>query len=229
MLAFNEAHRAGASGFETDLRLSKDGEIILSHDDNLSRFGFPEVNIAQLKSDELYRLEIPSVDGRYRDSLISLKTLLQAYPQKDYIFDCKVSDRLLFETLKDLLTDLEFHRRVWFLTWSLEGDAHVRNYFPGFSYFPRFLQSRIWGWTSIARLGNLLEPRNKILALPSFYMNLPVISKRQIKSIKKRKKSFMGYLVNTEREYRWCKSCGVEVVLTDRPGLIAKLEKVTKG
>ncbi len=223
MLAFNLAHQAGAAGFETDLRLSKDQQIVLSHDNNLARFGYPDKSIRELTADEICDIKISSPDGRYTDNLVTLKTLLQAYPDKDYIFDCKISDELLFIILKNLLAELKFHTRVWFLTWSRKADNLVRQVFPGYKLFPRMARTRVWGWASILRLGNLLEPKNQILSLPAFHFNLPVFSKRQIAHINKHGKIFVGYLINSQQDYAHCKACGVQAVLTDRPDLIAKL------
>ncbi|MFQ6112926.1 MAG: glycerophosphodiester phosphodiesterase [bacterium] len=221
MLAFDKAHEAGATGFETDLRLSKDQKIILSHDDGLARFGYPDKSISEITTDEIGKIKISSPDAKYTDNLTTLKTLLQTYPDKDYIFDCKISDVLLFKILKNLLTELRFHNRVWFLTWSQKADNLVRRIFPGYKFFPRAARTRVWGWSSILRLGYAFEPTNQTLSLPAFHFGLPVFSKRQIASIHKRGKTFIGYLINTKKEYERCKTCGVQAALTDRPDMIA--------
>jgi len=223
MLAFDNAHETGATGFETDLRLSKDSEIILSHDDNLARFGHPDKTISELTEKEIGTIEICSPDGQLKDKLISLKSLLQKYGEKDYIFDCKISDELLFVKLKELLSELKFHDRFWFLNWSREGDQRVRCFFPQQQSFPRAARTVIWGWFSILGLSRFSEPRNSVLALPLFFYNLPVFSGRQVTSMLKREKTFVGYLVNSEKDFRRCKEMGVKVFLTDRPDLIANL------
>ena len=223
LLAFDNAHETGATGFETDLRFSKDSEIILSHDDNLARFGQPDKTISELTEKEIGAIEIGSPDGQLKDKLISLKSLLQKYPKKDYIFDCKISDELLFVKLKELLSELKFHDRFWFLNWSSKGDKHVYDFFPGHESFPRIARTGIWGWLSILGLGHFSEPKNNLLALPVYFNHFPVFSGRQIASIAGRKKTFVGYLVNSEKEFRQCEKKAVEVVLTDRPDLIANL------
>ena len=45
LLAFKKAIEADADGIETDLRLSKDGEIVLSHDIDLHRMGNSKVSV----------------------------------------------------------------------------------------------------------------------------------------------------------------------------------------
>jgi glycerophosphoryl diester phosphodiesterase len=223
MLAFTLAHQAGATGFETDLRLSKDGQIVLSHDNDLHRFGKPDKIISELTADEITNIEIASPDGQYRDRLLTLKNLLTAFPDKDYIFDCKISHRTLFETLKQELHELNFHNRIWFLTWDRAGDQLVQELFPGNAFFPRVPRSYVWGVGAILGLSRLFEPGNEILSLPAYHFSLPVIRKHQIASLKKRGRIFMGYLVNSEKDWRRCQKCGIDIILTDRPDLIGKL------
>ncbi|MFQ5706756.1 MAG: glycerophosphodiester phosphodiesterase [bacterium] len=222
LLAFNNADKAGATGFETDLRLSKDGQIVLSHDDTLTRLGHPDKSVSKLTVEEISRIEIASPDRLGRDTMIPLEMLLRAYPGKDYIFDCKTSEKALFEKLSQLLSTLQFHDRIWFLTWSPTADAYVRTLFPGCHYFPRMNRTYLWGWASVLKMGRWFEPRNRILSLPAYHFNLPVFSKRQVASIQRRNKTFVGYLVNSEKAVERCRACGVEILLTDRPDLIAK-------
>ncbi|HEX9653120.1 MAG TPA: glycerophosphodiester phosphodiesterase family protein [bacterium] len=222
LLAFNHAHEAGATGFETDLRLSKNGEIILSHDDALHRFGKPQKIISKLAAEEIIHTKISSRDAGLQDHLITLKTLLKAFPNKDYIFDCKISDRQLFESLKQLLDDLKFHNRIWFLTWDAAGDRHVKEIFPGCDFFPRVPRSYAWGVGTLLGLNRLFEPDNTILSLPAYHFGLPVFSARQISSIQSRGKTFVGYLINSEKDARRCRECGINIILTDRPDLFSR-------
>lgn len=51
--AFMAAIEDGADGFECDLRLTKDGEIVIWHDSNLQRIANSKANIAQTQFSEL--------------------------------------------------------------------------------------------------------------------------------------------------------------------------------
>ena len=68
MLAFRKALEAGADGIETDLRLSRDEEVILFHDNSLKRItgfkGSPEeLTLAELKKLDAGNAEpIPALD-----------------------------------------------------------------------------------------------------------------------------------------------------------------------
>jgi glycerophosphoryl diester phosphodiesterase len=217
MLAFDRAADFGVSGFETDLRLSADNEIILAHDENLARFGLPQHNISALTAPEIGALKIFSIDGQHSDHCLTLDRLLRKYPDKDYIFDCKISDRNLLLLLKDLLTELGFHNRIWFLTWSREMDDHVMNVFSGYRLFPREPVIKRWGIACLIGLGRYFEPKQELLALPPYFMSIPLIRPAYVRSMKSRHKLFLGYLVNREKDFRRCLAGGVDYILTDRP------------
>jgi|GEM_PF-1666348 len=219
--AFDQAHACDAAGFETDLRLSHDGEIILSHDDELSRVGVKGKRISALKAADICQLTIFSANGRCKDKLITLENLLTRYPDKDYIFDCKIANPQLMEKLKSLLETLHFHDKIWFLSWSRSADECVRDFFPAAPFFPRENRTRAWGLLSLIGLGRLAEPTNTILALPAYHAGLPLFDTKQIRSMEERGKQFMGYLVNSRRDFIRCVESGVRQVLTDRPDLIS--------
>ncbi len=216
-LAFRLAHSSGATGFETDLRLSSDGEIMLSHDASLTRFGVEGVSIARATARELEEIAIPSPDGRHRDRLIRLETLLETYPDKDYIFDCKIDDEALFDALAALLGRRPLREPPWFLTWSAAADRRVAERFPSSPIFAREIATRRWGYASLLRLGRLAEPPNAILSLPVLYYGLPVVSRAQVRSLAARGKRFIGFLVNGDAEIARARALGLMGVLTDRP------------
>ena len=188
LFAFHQAAQYEVSGFETDLRLSADHEIILSHDDNLARFGRPDAAISELTAAEIQEIRIYSPDKRHSDTLIKLETLLERYPDKDYIFDCKITDRKLVLFLRELLGKLAFHDRIFFLTWSREMDEHVRNVLPGFRLFPREAAISRWGIATLLGCGRLLEPKNDLLALPPYYLRMPLLRRTQTRALQARGK-----------------------------------------
>lgn len=72
MLAFRKALDAGADGIETDLRLSRDDEVILFHDDNLRRItGFDS------SPEKLTLAELKELNAGNAESIPALDELLQ--------------------------------------------------------------------------------------------------------------------------------------------------------
>ena len=58
LLAFKKAIKSGADGIETDLRLSLDGEIILFHDNDLSRLTTNDSKVEELTVTDLKKFDL---------------------------------------------------------------------------------------------------------------------------------------------------------------------------
>ena len=220
MLAFDYANDHGASGFEIDLQLSADGEIVLCHDDNLKRFGLKQITISQQAVADLARVEISSLNGQYRDHLMTLRQLLQKYPDKHYTFDCKGNRPAMIRHLRQLIDELAPDCHCWFLGWSQEINREIERLFPNSHCYPGYWRSWRWGVLSLLGLGNYDEPDHPILALPASFHGRKVFRKEQVRAIKQRQKQFVAYLVNTEAELKYCLDCEVDTILTDRPDKI---------
>lgn len=57
MLAFHEAEKAGADGIELDVQLSKDGEVVVIHDEKVNRTTNGKGYVKDLSLEELQRLD----------------------------------------------------------------------------------------------------------------------------------------------------------------------------
>lgn len=56
MQAFKESYAKGIKGFETDFRLTKDGEIVISHDASLKRMTGQDLNVEQMTRKEIEKI-----------------------------------------------------------------------------------------------------------------------------------------------------------------------------
>ncbi len=72
LLAFEKALEAGADGIETDLRLSRDNEIVLFHDDTLLQMTGQEGRVETSTLSELKRCEVGGEKIATLDELLSL-------------------------------------------------------------------------------------------------------------------------------------------------------------
>lgn len=98
--AFEEAKKAGADGFECDLRMTKDKKIVVFHDDSLKRLCGVKGNIESLEWSELKKLKVFS-----KNPIPLLDELLENFPNLIKNFEIKKSKlaseliSLLFEKI----------------------------------------------------------------------------------------------------------------------------------
>jgi len=102
LLAFEKALQAGADGIETDLQLSRDGEVILFHDDKLKNITGAEGTVQTLSLAELKALDagrgerIPTLDELLRLTNAQATLILEIkYDPSTYTRLCElVSDKI---------------------------------------------------------------------------------------------------------------------------------------
>ena len=76
MAAFRLGLALGANGIETDIRRTKDGVLVLFHDESLLRLTGADRRIAELTYAELQDYPIPSPDGTVTDTVPTLEAFL---------------------------------------------------------------------------------------------------------------------------------------------------------
>ncbi|MCR5041574.1 MAG: hypothetical protein K6C36_05660, partial [Clostridia bacterium] len=76
MRAFRLGVALGANGIETDVRRTKDGVLVLFHDESLLRLTGADRKIAEFTCAELSEIRIPSPDGAVSDTVPKLTELL---------------------------------------------------------------------------------------------------------------------------------------------------------
>lgn len=94
VVAFCIAERLGAREIETDVRVSRDGKLILCHDDDLSRYGHGargEISVESSDSADLLRLDIGSwFDPSFSDQrMVELDTLCARFG-RSYSFNLEM-------------------------------------------------------------------------------------------------------------------------------------------
>ena len=84
LLSFHTGIFMGANGIETDVRRTKDGVLVLFHDDTLTRVTGEEGGIADYTLEELRRFRVKK--GHLTDKICTLEEFLAAFAHRDLTF-----------------------------------------------------------------------------------------------------------------------------------------------
>lgn len=103
--AFNHAYELGFRYIETDVHLSRDGEVVVFHDRDLVRLGKRSVRISALDWAQIKRIRL-----RSGASIPRLKSLLKSMPAANFNIDMK-SDQVVAPLL-ELIQKLGCQERV---------------------------------------------------------------------------------------------------------------------
>ncbi|KAK4964103.1 hypothetical protein LTR28_004059 [Elasticomyces elasticus] len=229
MGAFTGAIRAGAHAIETDLHLSKDGVVVISHDMTLERcFGRPE--------------KIVDCDWSYLSTLQTLKEPHESMPRlKDVLdllakpgleqvwlmLDIKMDNdpttiiRNISTTISSVATSTPWQSRIVLGCWAAKYLPLCAHYLPGFP---------------ITHIGFSTSYARQFLSVPnvSFNMLLPILmapgGRRFIQDVQDQQRPIFAWTVNEEKKMEWCIRKGLDGVITDDPELFLKVcERYDEG
>jgi glycerophosphoryl diester phosphodiesterase len=220
--AVAEAHALGAEYVESDCHLTRDGVVVLFHDDDLSRVAGDPRPVAVLSERELAEIMAD------RGGLVTLAQALDSFPDLRFNLDVKATDaaaevgRLVApHAHRVLLTSFSDDRRRQALAAAQRAGAAVR---PATSP----------GSATIARLlaALLLRRRRAVAALldgvdalqiPEREHGVPVLSRRLVEAAHRADVEVHVWTVNESADMARLLALGVDGIVTDRADLALAL------
>jgi len=105
LAAFYKGVEQGANGIETDLKMTRDGVVILFHDAVLDRTTNGTGEPGAHTWEELRQLDAGAwFSPRYRgEKLVSFEQFLYAFGAKDLVFACELKDRQIEDSMLALI------------------------------------------------------------------------------------------------------------------------------
>ena len=205
--AYQGAIAQGADGFECDVRLTKDRQIICYHDRNTTRLSKIDLEIAKTTYSELKA----KVDPYRLDQLLDLAI----ENKKDLVIEFKhpvptggLVEKLTHKLLAEKANEIK-KSEITISLISFSYLATVRNLRSGYQS-AYLVQSKILSKINPAPI---IGPSIKLIREnPEFVAS----------SIKKGKKVFV-WTVNNEDDLQLCAKLGVSAVMSDNPALARKL------
>jgi glycerophosphoryl diester phosphodiesterase len=221
MPAFESALRLGVDGIEMDLQLSRDGRVVLFHDDDLARLASRPGTIGDFAAAELERIPL-SNGGRI--------------PTLETLFDL-VRDRCLL--------NLEIKTRPrWHAFGSGRLERAVAEVLKRFGLGESILVSSfhplpLWRMRRLAphlRRGVLFDSKLWLhrMAMPftsPFSLNAPraLTSEGLVRSAHDAGRRVLVWTVNDENDMKQCLEAGVDGIITDEPRRLKALLQQTRG
>ena len=199
--AYIGAISQGADGFECDVRLTKDKQIICYHDSDTSRLSNIDLKISKSRYEELKKKVDPYLLGELLELAISNK--------KDLVIELKhpVSTGAMIEKLVHKLLK---SRQAEIIA------SGIQISLISFSYFATLRNLK-----SGYQTGYLIKNPNLIRFNPAPVIALSIEILRQNPGIvseqHKRGKKVFIWTVNEGADLHLCSKMGVDVVITDKP------------
>lgn len=238
MLAFNKAYELGVDGFEIDIRLTKDEEIITFHDDTVDRttngVGFvKDYTLEQLKQlNAAYHFtdldgNTPFID--HHVEIVTLRELFEQFPNMYINIDIKDHP----DTYEGSLMPSKLWRLIE--EFNAEDRVVVTSFFSEqVDRFNLYAQNRVAlgaGETDVrkaftaftSQLGHLYKPKVDVFQIPAKSGVISLDSQKFISFLSKFNIPVHYWVIDNEETMKKLIEKGAKGIVTDRPDIAIRL------
>ncbi|WP_028240670.1 glycerophosphodiester phosphodiesterase [Stutzerimonas azotifigens] len=227
LFAFQRASEIGVDMLEMDVRLSRDGQVVVIHDETLERTTDGQGPVAEHDLAALRRLDAGyawSADGGqsypYRGQSIGIPTfeeVLQAVPQMPKVVEIKVPDVGLEDRLCELIRDSGQRDRIVVGSFHDRSLERFRGLCPGVATSAGANAVRLLVLLEHLGLAGLLSPNYQLLQIPPQHDGQPVATPGLLASARERGLHTQLWTINEQPQMRQLMDMGAQGLITDYP------------
>lgn len=237
MVAFQHAVDIGADVLEMDAHITKDGHIVLMHDERVDRTSEGTGSIEGMTLEELKKLDAAykwsQDDGQtypYRGQGITVPTLeelFQKYPQMRYVIEIKKTQIPIDEPLCILIQEYDMQDKVMVASFHDEAMANFRKTCPDVATSGS--RSEVTPFVLLSKLfltGFIRSPQFQSLQVPyetSESYGIPVMTERFIDQAHGRNIRIEPWTVDDPDLMRQYIDWEVDGIITDNPDLMVEI------
>ena len=232
--AFRLATEAGAGGLELDVHMTRDGHIVVIHDATVDRTTNGTGAVSEMTLDELRRLDAGhnfSPDGGptrpYRGRGVRVPTLVEVLREFSGVavnIEIKAGTPGIEETVLGVLREANALERALVVSTPHATVKHFRKVSGGYvSTGASRWEIGVFYISSKFRLERLVRPAYDALQVPLRHRGIPVVTRRFVQAAHARGVRVDAWTINQADEMRRLLDLGVDVIMTDRPGMLAEV------
>jgi len=238
MLAFEHAVEIGADVLEMDAHITKDGQIVLMHDEKVDRTTDGTGLIEDLTLDELKQLDAAykwsNDDDKtfpYRGQGIQVPTLdelFQKFPQLRYVIEIKLTQNPIDKPLCDLIRKRNMQDKVVIASFHDEAMQNFRATCPEVATSASRGEVTTFVILGKVFLSGLVTPQYESIQPPydpTESKNIPIMTKRFIREAHAKNIAVEPWTVNDPVLMKQYIEWGVDGIMTDRPDLMVGVLK----
>lgn len=130
----------GADGIETDVHITKDGVLVLFHDDTIDRVTDGSGAVSDYTYEQLLALTVYNRDYNRSDKITTLEDLLKYFGWRDLTFAIELKQEGIEKQVIDMLEKYGMREKVFLTSFTFENIARAKQYAPeyrvGYLYTP---------------------------------------------------------------------------------------------
>ena len=217
--AFGAAVATGAEIIETDVHLSKDGQVIVAHDPDLQRVAKIQGLVADFTAAELR-----DVDLGFGEGFPTLVEALEAFPDHKFNIDLKI--RSAVEPFVDLVSQLGVHNRILVTSFDEKTRASAVAKLPGVvssATRASIIEGKLRSWFGLSSAAWGLAPEIKALQVPPVHWGLALVTPNFVRSVHRKGLEVHVWTINEASDMVRLLDMGVDGIVTDRCDVAAQV------
>ena len=210
--AFQAAIEAGAHILETDVHLTKDGQVVIAHDPDLGRLTGRTGLVVEHTAAELAQIDLGGGNG-----FVLLSEALEALPKQKFNVDLKVA--AVADSFVDVINQLHAHDRVLIASFNEKQRRIAADKLPGVASSasaPHVLEGRLRSWFGLSSDSWAIPAGMVALQLPTTRFGFPLVTPSLIRIAHKKGLEVHVWTINDGDTMRRLWEMGVDGIMTDR-------------
>jgi glycerophosphoryl diester phosphodiesterase len=230
MAAFQHAVDLGVDVLEMDLHSTRDGTLVLMHDDTVDRTTGGSGAIKAMTLAEIKQLDAgyywTDDDGQtypYRGQGITVPTLEElfiAFPDMPMNIEIKQQEPSIVEPFCQLIADYDMTDKVLIPSFHPETMTEFREKCPGVATAMPEPEIRLFYGLNLAFMGRLFSPPGQAFQVPEYSGSTHVVTARFVRGAQRRNIAVHVWTVNDPADMQRFIDMGVDGIITDRPDLL---------
>jgi glycerophosphoryl diester phosphodiesterase len=219
LTAFRNAQRLGFQYFETDVRATADGKVMVFHDATLNRVTGGVGRISALPYTEVRRAKIGGVD-----QILRLEELFEEFP--DTFINIDVKDDQTVEPFLAMMKNSSYADRVCVASFGSSRLRTIRRALAG-TVATALTPPEVAALVASSRLGPLarvsnlaLPPRAQCVQVPVAQGGVPIVTQRFVDTAHRRGLVVHVWTIDDEVQMQRLFDLGVDGIVTDRPTVL---------
>lgn len=219
MLAFIKAVETGAEGIELDVQLTKDGEVVIIHDETIDRTTDGKGEVVSYTYEELCKFDASYIyKGQFGFNKIpTLKEYFEFIKDTDIITNIELKTGIneypeIEEKVWSLIKEYNLAEKVIISSFNHYSVLRMKHIAPHLKYG---LLSETW----IVDAGKYVHN----LAVDCYHPHFKILTKENIKEIKMYGIEINTWTVNTEKDIRDMIEKGIDIIIGNFPDLTKKI------
>jgi len=231
--AFQNAVEMGVDVIETDIRQTKDGVLVVSHDEYVDSKSNGIGRVANLSLAELQTLDAaynwspkegPTLPFRGRGIIYpSLEEVFITFPDMRFNIDMKQSDPPIYTALCELIRKYNMQDKVVAASFSHETISEFRKLCPEVTTSGDETETRNFVFMNLAYLGHWYSPNFKVFQVPTRSSGITIMTPHFVRAAHERNLRVDVWTIDDPEEMDRLIDMGVDGIITDRPDLLMEL------